>query len=437
MNNKRSIYIVSLFVKSIIMKKMLIIWLLSGMFFSATTAQYDDAFPTGYEGDNFSLEGAIDLFKNSNSLDQFERKLNTRTNWVNNLDLNFDGRTDYIRVEHKRQGDFHAVILQALVGAWDIQDVAVIEIEKVGRRDAVLQIIGDEDLYGEEIIVEAYDRNTLVSRGRDYRSNFGNRNSYVNVYNWSPIQFMFGRRYVRYVSPFSHHYYPSWWSPWDRCGYDVFRPRVRHYHTYYRPVRIHRVKNVHHFYKPHRAYSHTVLNNTNKVRAKHGKKKINRPKFDRNRVKNERGVTSKSPKTDRGNTRNGVKSSSDRSRASSSKPSRTTKAKSEKNRKSTRPSRTATSPSTGKRADRGSVKKTTSRGNSRSTKAKQTQRSDSKYGSRNTTKTKSQTRTRTTSAPSRSKKSSVKKTTKKSSVRKSSKSKINKSSRKSGNKRRQ
>ncbi len=295
------------------MKKILFIWLLSGLFISAATAQYDDVLPTGYEGDNFSLEGALDLFKNSRSLEQFERKLNTRDNWVNNLDLNFDGRTDYIRVEHRRQGDFHAIILQALVGSWEIQDVAVIEIEKVSRRDAVLQIIGDEDLYGEEVIVEAYDRNTLV-RDRRYRSDYGYRTSYVNVWNWSPIQFIFGRNYVTYVSPFNHYYYPNWWSPWNRCGWDVFRPRIVHYHAYYRPVRIHRVVNVHRFYRPNRSYCNAVVNRSNKVRKKHGKRTIDRPRVERNKRDRNRGVANRVQTGDRKDIRKRDKGISTRNR---------------------------------------------------------------------------------------------------------------------------
>jgi hypothetical protein len=50
-------------------------------------------------GDDFSLEGALELFKNSNSLEEFEKNLNQEKNQVNNLDLDGDGQTDYINVE--------------------------------------------------------------------------------------------------------------------------------------------------------------------------------------------------------------------------------------------------------------------------------------------------------------------------------------------------
>ena len=42
---------------------------------------------TGFEGDHFSLEGAMDLFKNAQSIEEFEKQLNQEENHVNNLDL--------------------------------------------------------------------------------------------------------------------------------------------------------------------------------------------------------------------------------------------------------------------------------------------------------------------------------------------------------------
>ncbi|MBC7777471.1 MAG: hypothetical protein H7246_18710, partial [Phycisphaerae bacterium] len=102
---------------------------------------------TGLPGDNFSLEAAIELFKKSNSPEDFEKRLNSENNDVNNLDLNEDGDIDYIRVVDNTEGDVHALVLQVAVSEKESQDVAVIEIEKQGNENAILQIIGDEELY--------------------------------------------------------------------------------------------------------------------------------------------------------------------------------------------------------------------------------------------------------------------------------------------------
>ena len=46
---------------------------------------------TGLLGDNFSLEGALDVLKNASTLENFEKQLNNKDSDVNNLDLNDDG----------------------------------------------------------------------------------------------------------------------------------------------------------------------------------------------------------------------------------------------------------------------------------------------------------------------------------------------------------
>lgn len=61
-------------------------------------------------GDDFSLEGALDLFKNSNSLEEFEKSLNQENNQVNNLDLDGDGQTDYIHVDDIKENDTHIIV---------------------------------------------------------------------------------------------------------------------------------------------------------------------------------------------------------------------------------------------------------------------------------------------------------------------------------------
>jgi hypothetical protein len=77
-----------------------------------------------------------------------------RRRHVNNLDLNGDGEVDYVRVAGKRDKDVHVFILQVPVAEKESQDIAVIELEKTGSENAVLQIVGDEDIYGEQVIVE-------------------------------------------------------------------------------------------------------------------------------------------------------------------------------------------------------------------------------------------------------------------------------------------
>ena len=130
--------------------------LLTALCFAATSVY---AFPaqdsTGLPGDHFSLQGALDMFKNASSPEDFEKLINTSAKNVNNLDLNNDGEVDYIKVIDNPGNNGHAFILQVAVSETENQDIAVIELEKTGDTTAILQIIGDEDVFGEQVIVEA------------------------------------------------------------------------------------------------------------------------------------------------------------------------------------------------------------------------------------------------------------------------------------------
>lgn len=299
--------------KCTIMKKIMFSWLVSLFMISAASAQYGVE-RTGYDGDYFSLEGAIELFRESNSLRDFERKINRRDNWVNNLDLDYDGRVDYIRVEHRRQGDFHAIILQAPLSRYDVQDVAVIEIEQTGSREAVLQIVGDEDLYGEEIIVEPYEEQGYSSSRGGRTSEYDVRRDYVNVYYWPAVQDILRPDYAVYVSPYRWQYYPTWWSAWTPYTWYDYHPRIVVYRNRCRVVNIHRVVHVHNFYRPYRVYSPIVVQRTNVVRVNHGREPIHRPgvrddsgyrdnQVDRNQVQQPRrtgtspATTTRTPET--------------------------------------------------------------------------------------------------------------------------------------------
>lgn len=256
------------------MTRLFMSWLLSLAIIGTASAQYGTE-RTGYEGDYFSLEGAIELFKDSRTLNQFERRINSRDNWVNNLDLDFDGRTDYVRVEHRRKGNYHAIILQVPLGRREFQDIAVFEIEKTGRREAILQVIGDRDMYGEEIVVEPVEALSYSGDNYGRNSSYGYED-YVNVYYWPLVQHIFGRDYRVYASPYRWNYYPTWWSPWRPYAWNVYRPRTRVYYNTCRVVNIIRVPRVHKFYHPHRSYSQNIVNRTRKVRLERTEKQIHR-----------------------------------------------------------------------------------------------------------------------------------------------------------------
>jgi hypothetical protein len=265
-------------------------------------AQNEEA--TGLPGDHFSLEGALELFKKAASPEEFETLLNKKENEVNNLDVNGDNETDYIKVISKKDGDAHILILQVPVSEDENQDVAVINIEKTGREDAIIQIVGDEDIYGEEMIVEPSDgtEESLEDNGSGPSWSSNNTLVVVNVWTWPSVRFIYSPTYRPWVSPWRWRVYPNWWRPWRPLTWTVWHPlRVKHYRPTVRVVHTHRVVKARNMYKPVRVTSTTVRTRHASAHANYKVRKTTTT------VKGPRGnaVTKKSTtvKGSRGNTR--------------------------------------------------------------------------------------------------------------------------------------
>ena len=113
--------------------------------------------PTTEAGENLDLMAVLEIFNESESLENFEKKLNEEGTEVNNIDLNEDGEVDYIRVVEYVEGNTHVIVLQATIGENQYQDVASIVLEKNDQGDISAQAIGDEEIYGEDYIVESVE----------------------------------------------------------------------------------------------------------------------------------------------------------------------------------------------------------------------------------------------------------------------------------------
>lgn len=221
---------------------------------------------TGLPGDNFSLQGALQMFKDAASTEDFEKAINSENNHVNNLDLNEDGETDYVTVIEKSEKDAHVFILRAIVSENENQDIAVIELEKNGEESAVIQIVGDEDIYGEQTIAEPSgdDASSFIDFTGNSNISGPNAGGYsetpivVNVWFWPSVRFVFAPGYRLWVSPWRWHYYPAWWKPWKPFGWHVWHPFRVHYNHPFAIVHTHRVIVAHRVYTPFRTGSVTV-----------------------------------------------------------------------------------------------------------------------------------------------------------------------------------
>lgn len=227
---------------------------------------------TGFPGDNFSLQGALQLFQQASSPEEFEKLINTKDKNANNLDLNKDGKADYVKVIDKTEKKSHALVLQVPVSQTENQDIAVIELEQTGDTTAVIQIIGDKDIYGKEIIIEPdSEKKDLAYNSNWNRTTHGPANGYpddhaytvvVNVWYWPSVAFIYGPVYTPWVSPWRWSYYPGWWVAWRPVAWHAWYPTAVVYNRNYVAVSTYRVTGAHYLYTPYRSSAVAVSKTT-------------------------------------------------------------------------------------------------------------------------------------------------------------------------------
>lgn len=163
---------------------------------------------------NLDLQAVASIFGDSRDLEEFERRLNDYDSQISNLDLNFDGEVDYLRVIESSEKKVHVVVIQAVLDSDIFQDVATIVVDRKSRNRTYVQVIGDPYLYGSDYIIEP-----------------------VYVYTPSIFSFFWGRHYHTWHSPYYWGYYPNYYR--YRHPYEVniyltnVRTYVNHNHKYY------------------------------------------------------------------------------------------------------------------------------------------------------------------------------------------------------------
>lgn len=240
------------------MKKILI--LISACTFAVGARAGTNPDSTGLPGDHFDLFAMLDLFKSSANPEDFERKLNTESSRVNNLDLNADGKTDYIRVIDYTKGNAHAIVLQVPVNEKESQDVAVIEIESKGDNTAHLQVIGDELLYGKNYIIEPGEAKDTLMQEKKFAGD--QTFVYVNVWYWPCVTYIYYPTYVVWVSPWYWMYWPGWWYPWHPVVWVVYYDWASPYHHHHHHAHHPRMTTAHEVYQPRRVVSAQVTERT-------------------------------------------------------------------------------------------------------------------------------------------------------------------------------
>jgi hypothetical protein len=224
-------------------------------------------------GDNLNLYAVMNLFQESETLEGFERNLNAEDSKINNLDLNNDDEIDYIKVIDYVDGEAHTIVLQIAVTEKENQDVAVFTVQKDGNNQVQVQLVGDEELYGKDYIIEPnYADASDETPNPGYTGNTKTveketvvvtKTTYVEVASWPVVTYIYTPSYVVYRSPWYWGYYPPYWNPWRPFYWDYYYGYHSHYHGHYyghyRHSYHYRYSHYNdHYYHGHRSYSNTV-----------------------------------------------------------------------------------------------------------------------------------------------------------------------------------
>ena len=191
----------------------------------------------GLPGDNLDLYAVLDLFQKSKTIEDFETSLNAEKTGINNLDLNLDGKVDFIKVETKKNGDDFSFILQVDVSKTEKQDVAVILVSKDKNKKVTIQIVGDKDLYGKNYIVEPKTTaNPAVTANPGYTGanpvtvNVPASTTTIVVESAPIVQYVYSPVYVPYVPPYYYGFYPPYFMAFSVMAVGIYRHNNYYYH---------------------------------------------------------------------------------------------------------------------------------------------------------------------------------------------------------------
>ena len=218
----------------------LAISLLSFPAFSQTESQTEtDTTLLGLPGDNLDLFAVLDLFQKSPTIEDFEKSLNLEETGINNLDLDLDGKVDFIKVVTEQDGDDFTFILQVDVSEKEVQDVAVILISKDESEKVTMQMVGDKDLYGKDYVIEPAPPAPVVTAnpaytGPDPVASTPAATEVIVVESAPVVQYVYSPVYVPYYPPYTYAYHPPYFAAFTVVAIGVYHHNhYYHHHGYH------------------------------------------------------------------------------------------------------------------------------------------------------------------------------------------------------------
>ncbi len=219
----------------------LVLSLISLPVFSQTKnpAAPQDTAALGLAGDNLDLYAVMDLFLKSKTIEGFEKALNEQKTGINNLDLDLDKKVDFIKVITKKDKDSYTFILQVSLSKTDSQDVAVILVNRDKDKKVNVQIVGDEDLYGKDYVIEPRTDKSSVTANPAYAGpepvtkDVPAATTTVVVQSAPIVQYVYSPAYVPYYPPYYYGYYPPYFAMATCIAVGIYRHNNWYHHGGY------------------------------------------------------------------------------------------------------------------------------------------------------------------------------------------------------------
>lgn len=156
-------------------------------------------------GDNLNLQALGELVKTAQNAQDLENKLNTAGS-INNLDLDGDGKVDYIKVTEYGSGTTKGFSFTVDLANGQSQEIATVEVQQGQNNQAALNINGNQNIYGNNY---------------SYSSNYSMSDLLIMHYLFSPHGF--------YISPYHYGYYPSYYHSYGMVSRGAYGGRVSSY----------------------------------------------------------------------------------------------------------------------------------------------------------------------------------------------------------------
>lgn len=235
-----------------------------------------DAKELGLPGDNLDLYAVLTLFQKSKTIEEFEKSLNEQKTGINNLDLNLDKKVDFITVTTKKEGESFTFILSTAINKTETQDIAVIIVDKDKSGKVSMQIVGDQELYGKNYVIEpaktatpAVTANPAYT-GPEPAAVSAPATTTVIVETVPIVQYVYSPVYVPYYPPYHYGFYPPYFTAFAVIAVGIYRHNNYYHHAGYygghyhhggNTVVIHNT-NVYNNYNKNKMRSTTVNHNT-------------------------------------------------------------------------------------------------------------------------------------------------------------------------------